>query len=71
MDRKYGSDHYHIRWAQIPLLDWESFKTRSDAEAAAKILARIGEKYTIEELGDGCQRCRDAANAKNLHLGPK
>ena len=64
MDRKNGSVHYHIKWAQIPLLDWESFKTRSDAEAAAKILARIGEKYNVEELGDGCQRCRDAAKAK-------
>jgi len=60
--------HYHIRWAQIPLLDWEAFKTRVDAEAAATILARIGEKYRIEEQGEGCQRCRDAAKAKSLPL---
>jgi hypothetical protein len=39
MDRIDGSVHYHIRWAQIPLLDWESFKTRIEADAAAQLLA--------------------------------
>ena len=66
MDRKDGKVHYHIRWAQIPLLDWESFHTRVEAEAAAQLLARWGEKYGIEEQGEGCQRCRDSANAKTL-----
>jgi hypothetical protein len=56
--------HYHIRWAQIPLLDWEPFNTRSDADSAAQLLARLAEKYTIEEHGEGCQRCREARNAK-------
>jgi hypothetical protein len=51
MDRK-ETVHYHIRWAQIPLLDWESFMTRVEAEAAAKILARRGEAYTVEEHGE-------------------
>jgi coenzyme F420-reducing hydrogenase beta subunit len=65
MDRKDASVHYHIRWTQIPLLDWESFKTRVEAEAGAKILARQGETYKIEEHGEGCQRCRDATKAKS------
>ena len=51
MDRKDGSVHYHIRWAEIPLLDYESFNTRVEAEAAAQVLARQSEKYTIEEQG--------------------
>ena len=61
--------HYHIRWAQIPVLDWETFSTRDEAEAAAELLARPGEKYTIVELEDGCQRCRDAAKSKAVSLG--
>ncbi len=65
MDRKDGSVHYHIRWAGIPLLDFESFNTRVEAEAAAQILARRGETYTTEEYGEGCQRCRDGAKAKS------
>jgi len=64
MDRKDRSVHYHIRWAQIPLLDYESFNTRVEAEAAAQVLERQGEKHTIEEQGDGCQRCRDVAKLK-------
>jgi hypothetical protein len=64
MDRK-ETIHYHIRWSQIPLLDFESFNTRVDAEAGAQVLARPGETYTIEEQGDGCQRCRDAAKEKS------
>jgi len=67
MDREDGQVHYHIRWSQIPLLDWESFKTRVQAETAAQLLARLGEKYIIEEQGDGCQRCRDAEKAKSTH----
>jgi hypothetical protein len=68
MDRKTETVHYHIRWAQIPLLDFESFKTRVKAEAAAQILTRLGETYTIEEHGEGCQRCWDAAKAKSAPL---
>ena len=59
--------HYHIRWAQIPLLDWESFNTRVEAEAAAQILARPGETYTIEEYDETCPRCRAAMNVKSMH----
>jgi hypothetical protein len=58
MDRK-ETVHYHIRWAQIPLLDFESFNTRLEAEGAAQVLARAGETHTIEEHGEGCQRCRE------------
>jgi hypothetical protein len=57
--------HYHIRWSQIPLLDFESFNTRVEAEAAAEVLARLGETYTIEEHGEGCQRCLDAEKGKS------
>jgi hypothetical protein len=66
MDRK-ETIHYHIRWTQIPLLDFEFFNTRVEAEAGAELLARPGEKYTIEEQGDGCQRCRDTTKAKSEH----
>jgi hypothetical protein len=65
MDRKDGSVRHHIRWAGIPLLDFESFNTRVEAEAGAELLARPGEKYTIEEQGDGCQRCQDVAKEKS------
>jgi hypothetical protein len=61
MDRKDGHIHYHIRWARTPLLDWKSFSTQVLAEAAAKLLAHRDETYTIEEHGEGCQRCREAA----------
>ena len=57
MDRKDGIIHYHIRWAQIPLLDWESFNTRLEAEAAAQLLVRRCETYAVEEHGYGCKRC--------------
>jgi hypothetical protein len=57
--------HYHIRWKQIPLLDWESFSNRVAAERSAKELKRFGETYIIEEHGENCQRCRDAAKAKS------
>jgi hypothetical protein len=59
--------HYHIRWAQIPLLDWESFNTRVEAEAAAQILARLGETYAIEEHDETCPRCQAAMNVKSMH----
>jgi predicted methyltransferase len=64
MDRK-ETVHYHIRWAQIPLLDFESFNTHVEAEAAAQVLARPGETYAIEEHREGCQRCLDDAKAKS------
>jgi hypothetical protein len=68
MDRKDGKIHYHIRWAHIPLLDYEPLNTRVEAEAAAQRLAGPGETYSIEEHGEGCQRCRDAAKAKNAEI---
>jgi hypothetical protein len=61
-------NHYHIRWSQIPVLDWESFSTLEAAEAAAELLARPGEKYTIEKRDEGCERCRDAAKSKAAPL---
>jgi hypothetical protein len=67
MDRK-ETIHYHIRWAQIPLLDFESFNTRVQAEAAAQVLARPGETHTIEEQDDGCQRCRDSKSERDAQV---
>jgi len=69
MDRKRGSVHYHIRWAQIPLLDWQSFSTRVTAEENAKQLKRFGETYTIERHDENCQRCADAGKAKSVTFG--
>jgi hypothetical protein len=69
MDRKRGSVHYHIRWAQIPQLDSESFSTRVAAERSAKELKRFGETYTIEKHDENCQRCADAAKAKSVTFG--
>jgi hypothetical protein len=72
MDRKRGSVHYHVRWAQISLLDWESFSTRVAAERSAKELKRFGETcetYTIEKHDENCQRCRDAREAKSATFG--
>jgi hypothetical protein len=68
MDRKDGRVHYHIRWAQLRLLDYESFSNRMEAEAAAQVLALQDETYAIEEYGEGCQRCRDAAKSKYTPL---
>jgi len=56
--------HYHIRWEPAQLLDWESFQTSAEAEAAAQLLSRPSETYTIEERDEGCQRCRAALNLK-------
>jgi hypothetical protein len=69
MDRKDGKIHYHIRWAQIPLLDWQSFSTRVAAERSAKELKRFGETYTIEKHDENCQRCADATKAKSATFG--
>lgn len=50
--------HYHIRWSQSQMLDWERYGTRVKAEAGAKELVRPGETYVIEEYGAACERCR-------------
>jgi hypothetical protein len=66
MNRKDASVHFHIRWKHIPALDWESFSTKVLAEAAANLIARTGEKYTIEKHGEKCQRCREGAKTKSI-----
>jgi hypothetical protein len=68
MDRKF---HYHIRWAQIPLLDYESFNSRVEADAAAKVLARRGETYTHRWHDSPCSSRWDAAKAKSADATAK
>jgi hypothetical protein len=56
--------HYHIRWSDKAILDYERFDTRAGAEAGAKQLVRPGESYTIEEHDGACPRCQDTLKAK-------
>jgi hypothetical protein len=60
MDRKLhiSKNHFHIRWADVAKLDWESFSTHQEADARAREFLRTGEKYTIEEFTESCERCR-------------
>ena len=55
------TDHFHIRWPGVARLDWEPFRTRQEAEARAKELARPGELYVIEEFREECTRCGSKA----------
>jgi hypothetical protein len=57
--------HYHIRWSGKTTLNWESFRTREEAQASAKKLARLGETYSVEEYDQACPRCLDAMKAKS------
>jgi hypothetical protein len=59
--------HYHIRWSDRAVLDWEPFSALADAEASAKQLVRSGETYIIEEHDGACPRCTDAAKVKSAH----
>ena len=56
--------HYHIRWYDQAVLDWERFSTPEDATARAKLLACPGEGYAVEEHDGACPRCRDMMNLK-------
>ena len=49
--------HFHIRWSGRLTLDWESFKTHSEAQATAMRLAHPHESYRIEEHDHACERC--------------
>ena len=59
--------HYHIRWSGKAMLDWECFSTHEDARARAKLLARPGEGYAIEEHDGACPRCLESWNLKSSH----
>ena len=48
--------HFHIRWSG-GRLDWESFDSRTDAEASAIQLVRQQETYTIETFDEACPVC--------------
>lgn len=60
--------HYHIRWSSSDSLDWKTFETHEQAEAAAHALVRRGETYTVEARSENCERCeqlaQDARNQK-------
>ena len=58
--------HYHIRWYDQAVLDWERFITPEDATARAKLMAHPGEGYAIEEHDGACPRCQDMVNLKFL-----
>ncbi|HZP32433.1 MAG TPA: hypothetical protein VFB23_03635 [Candidatus Acidoferrales bacterium] len=51
-------NHYHIRWSGKKELDWETFPTHNEANAAAKQLVRRGESYTVEQFDEDCLVCR-------------
>ena len=55
---------FHIRWSSKTMLDWESFKTRKEAEASANQLVRSSETYTIEQRDETCPRCTAASILK-------
>jgi hypothetical protein len=55
--------HYHIHWSTKDTLDWESFRSRTEAEQAARQLMLTGETYTIEERDETCPQCRAAFKA--------
>ena len=59
--------HYHIRWSDRAVLDWEAFSSHAEAEASAKELVRSGETYIIEERDGDCPRCHDAVKVKAAH----
>src|SRR3974390_1848640 len=53
--------HFHIQWSGTTVLDWKAFKTREEAEAAARGLVRKHETYTIEARLGECERCEEIA----------
>ena len=51
--------HYHIRWSDLALLDFEPFTTAAEADAwAANKIVRSGETYSVEEFDRDCIRCK-------------
>lgn len=64
MDPRTETVHYHIHWSRVAPLNWKCFITRAEAEALAELFAVPGESYAIEEHGEVCQRCVDAAKGK-------
>lgn len=46
--------HFHIYWIGANRMDWECFKTYTEAEARALELARPNEEFRIEEISANC-----------------
>ena len=59
--------HYHIRWSGAKL-DWEAFKTRTEAEVRARELARSDEEFTIEQFDGNCPRCANRFGTQPLAI---
>ena len=70
MDCKDRNPHYHIHGSRVAPLNWKCFNTRAEAQALAELFAVPGESYAIEEHGEVCQRCMDAAEGKLRDLSP-
>ena len=49
--------HFHIQWSTTPLLDWQAFPARKEADETARNLVRPYETYTIAERNGKCERC--------------
>ena len=58
--------HFHIRWSNPPveIINWESFSTQEEAQAAANELKRPNENYTIVQFDGYCPRCSEALRVK-------
>jgi hypothetical protein len=66
MDSKLGSSqtHFHIQWDNKGQLDWECFKTYSDAMARAIEIALPSESFKIVEVSTNCPFREKAASAR-------
>jgi hypothetical protein len=61
--RNIPDSHFHIRWNEKNVLDWECFDTREEAEAQARELAAWNETLTIEAVSQKRHtRARIASN---------
>jgi hypothetical protein len=65
MDSTLGSSqtHFHIQWDNKEQLDWECFKTDSDAMARAIEIALPNESFKIVEVSTNCPFREKAASA--------
>jgi hypothetical protein len=57
MDRKPLNTHFHIHWTKKEILDWEPFRTHTEALARAEELSGTDELFTIAEVSVKCPVC--------------
>ena len=48
--------HYHIHWSDTTT-DWRVYSSPGEAAAAAQILVRPGETFTVQKYDSNCLRC--------------